>query len=325
MHPDGPGSPGGTRGASKFPRVSLVVSSAPELEIDEHLVRSLLAEQHPDLAGSSLLELDAGWDNTLWRIGDDLLARLPRRAVAADLTVNEQRWLPILGPLLPLPVPVPIRVGKPSQRYPWSWSIVPWLDGTPGDRTPTIAADAVAQQLGRFLRALHGPAPANAPRNPFRGGPLVDRLGAFEERLNELDADVDASSVRAVWERACDAPPWTGAPTWLHGDLHPANVLFLDGIVSAVIDFGDICAGDPATDLASAWMLLPAWAMPDFTESYGEIDTDLEARALGWSILFGLMLLAIGLDDRPTYEPIGRRALNHAVSHGDRTPTPPQG
>jgi aminoglycoside phosphotransferase (APT) family kinase protein len=296
--------------------VALVVSPAAEVDIDEPLVRSLLAEQHPDLASVSLVELDAGWDNTLWRLGGDLLVRLPRRAVAAPLTVHEQRWLPTLGPALPLPVPVPVRAGRPSARYPWSWSIVPWFEGTPGDRTALIAPAAVAEQLGGFLRALHRPAPTDAPPNPFRGVPLVDRLDAFELRVRDLDAEIDTPSVRAVWERAGAAARWDGPPVWLHGDLHPANLLFTDGALAAVIDFGDICAGDPATDLAAAWMLLPASVLPDFTRAYGGIGPDLEARALGWSILFGLMLLAIGLDDRPTYEPIGRRALDHAIAHG---------
>jgi aminoglycoside phosphotransferase (APT) family kinase protein len=311
--------PSGSSRPLSFRRVWRVVSPEADLEVDEHLVRSMLAEQHPDLAGLSILRLDAGWDNTLWRVGDELLARLPRRTVAAGLTTNEQRWLPTVGPLLPLPVPVPIRVGRPALGYPWSWSILPWLDGTPGDRTAMISADGVAKQLGSFLRALHRPAPSDAPGNPYRGVPLVERRSAFEERLSELDPEIDAASVRLVWERACDAPPWAGRPTWLHGDLHPANILFADGVISAVVDFGDICAGDPATDIAAAWMLLPASAMQDFSQSYGDIDADLEARTLGWAVLFGLMLLAIGLDDKPTYEPIGRRTLNQVISHGRQT------
>jgi aminoglycoside phosphotransferase (APT) family kinase protein len=300
-----------------------VVSPAAELDIDEPLVRSLLAEQHPDLADLPLVELDAGWDNTLWRVGPELLVRLPRRAVAAALTIHEQRWLPTFAASLPLPVPVPIRIGRPSDRYPWAWSVVPWFDGTPGDRVATIASVTVAEQLGGFLRALHRPAPADAPRNPYRGVPLVERRDAFDARLRELADEIDAPSVRTVWERACAAPRWTGEPTWLHGDLHPANLLFVAGTLSAVIDFGDVCAGDPASDLAAAWMLLPADAMPAFARSYGGIDAHLETRARGWTVLLGLMLLAIGLDDRPTYAPIGRRALARAIAGPDGPSEPP--
>lgn len=303
--------------------MGFVVSPVSEIEVDERLVRALLADQHPDLAELALTELAAGWDNTLWRVGDDLLARLPRRAVAANLTVNEQRWLPALSPKLTLPVPVPIRVGRPSGTYPWSWSIVRWIEGTPADRATALASTVVAEQLGGFLRALHDPAPPSAPHNRFRGVPLVERVDTFDERVTELAAEIDGPSVRAVWERALVASPWAGPPVWLHGDLHPANVLVVDGILSAVIDFGDLCGGDPATDLAAAWMLLPPSTIPVFASAYGGVDADLEARALGWSILFGMMLLAIGLDDRPTFEPIGRRTIAHVISHTRNEPKLP--
>src|SRR5205823_3092638 len=227
-----------------------MVSPAQEVDIDERLVRALLVEQHPDLADLPLAELDAGWDNALWRIGDTLLARLPRRAIAAPLAVNEQRWLPMLSPRLPLPVSVPIRVGRPSRAFAWSWSIVRWLDGVPGDRSSINAPLAAAEQLGGFLCALHSEAPPTAPSNPCRGVPLADRASTFDERITDLSVEVDVPSVREVWERACNARPWSGPKTWIHGDLHPANVLVANGVLAGIIDFGDMCGGDPATDLA---------------------------------------------------------------------------
>jgi aminoglycoside phosphotransferase (APT) family kinase protein len=293
---------------------------AAELDVAEPLVRALLAEQHPDLAGLPLRELDAGWDNVLWRLGDDSLVRLPRRQVSAQLTLHEQRWLPLLAGSLPLPVPSPVRVGVPSRGYPWPWSVVPWLDGRPGDRAGITRPDDAAARLGGFFRALHREAPADAPRNPFRGVPLAERTDVFEDRLHGLAMEVDVGATRAVWDRAVAATPWSGPPVWLHGDPHPANMLVVDGTVGAVIDFGDMCAGDAATDLAAAWMLLPPVAVPAFFTAYGAIDADSEQRALGWAVLFGLMLLAIGLDrapgsGHPTYEPIGRATLARALAH----------
>jgi aminoglycoside phosphotransferase (APT) family kinase protein len=69
---------------------------------------ALLEEQHPDLAGLSLIQAAEGWDNRTFRLGEDLAARLPRRAASAPLIEHEQRWLPLLAPQLPLPVPNPI-------------------------------------------------------------------------------------------------------------------------------------------------------------------------------------------------------------------------
>jgi aminoglycoside phosphotransferase (APT) family kinase protein len=288
-----------------------------EIKVDEGLVRELLAEQQPDLAGLPITELDAGWDNTLWRLGDEFLVRLPRRAAGASLIIHEQRWLPVLAPRLPLPVPVPYRIGRPSSRFPWGWSVVPWLVGSPGDRTEVTDPEGAADRLGRFLRALHHDAPVEAPENPWRGVDLAERGDTFEDRVTTLGSEIDVEGTRRVWERAIAAVAWAGPRQWLHGDLHPANVLVTGGILTAVIDFGDLCGGDPATDLAGAWMLLPASALAVFGAAYGGVDAALERRTLGWAALFGLMLLGIGLRDRPTYETVGRATLAKVIARSD--------
>ena len=290
---------------------------AAEVTVDEEMVRGLLHEQHPDLAGLPLVELGAGWDNVLWRLGADLLVRLPRRESAAALVENEQRWLPTLAPRLPVPVPAPVRVGRMSARFAWPWSVVPWLEGQPADLAALTRPDDAAARLGRFLRALHRVAPAAAPHNPWRGVPLEDRTDTVEQRLAELAGEVDEAGVRRVWNRALTAERFSGRRRWLHGDLHPANVLLVDGTLAAVVDFGDLCGGDPATDLAGAVMLLPAASLDGFARAYGGIDDGLGRRTLGWATLFGLMLLEIGLRDRPSYATVGRRTLASALVRSD--------
>ena len=283
---------------------------------DADLVRSLLAAQHPDLAELPLVEMQPGWDNSLWRLGDDLLVRLPRRALAAPLTAHEQRWLPELAPLLPLPIPVPVRVGAPTFGFPWPWSVVPWLEGSPGDRAAITQPDESAARLGGFLRALHRPAPAGAPHNPYRSIPLAERAAGFDGFVSRMEDGVDVAGARRVWEQSLAAKPWPGPPLWLHADLHPANTLFADGLLAAVLDFGDLCAGDPATDLAAAWLLLPASAQPVFLAAYGGVDDDTRRRSLGWAVLFALMLVSIGTDGRPTYGTAGRAALERVLASG---------
>jgi len=290
-----------------------VSSPRAEIDIDTDLVRALVVDQHPDLAELALTRVAEGWDNSLWRLGDSLLVRLPRRAVAAPLTINEQRWLPGLSARLPLPVPAPVRIGRPSAEYPWGWSIVPWLDGVPGDRAELSDPVDAAARLGRFLRALHHNAPAEAPHNPYRSVALAARSATVDERLEHLAGEVDAEAALRVWHQALAAPPWTRPPVWVHGDLHPANTLVAHGTLAAVVDFGDLCAGDPATDLAGAWMLLPASALGAFRAAYGGTDVDLERRSLGWALLFALMLLGIGLEDRPTYARVARSTLARIV------------
>jgi aminoglycoside phosphotransferase (APT) family kinase protein len=281
-----------------------------EIPIDEALVRRLLEDQQQDLAGLPLQLCDAGWDNVMWRLGADLAVRVPRRAVAAPLIENEQRWVPELAARLTLPVPVPLRAGQPTAYYPWHWSVVPWLEGSPGDRTLATDVGLTAPRLGSFLRAMHRPAPPGAPFNPYRSGPVESRADTFEERMAKLADHVDEGRLRKVWETGLSCPVYAGPPLWLHGDLHPANTLVLDGAVVAVIDFGDLCAGDPAVDVGAASMSVPDEGEAAFWTAYGGPDPDLAGRARAWAVLFALMLLEIGLEDRPTYASVGRSTLD---------------
>src|SRR6185437_7684254 len=198
---------------------------AAEVEITADLVRRLLRAQQPDLAGLPVEPLASGWDNTLFRLGDGLVVRLPRRRLGASIVVNEQRWLPLLAPRLPLPVPVPVRTGVPGEGYPWPWSIVEFMPGTPASDGPPLDPRRAAADLGGFFGALHATAPPDAPANPYRGVPLGQRAANFERNLAAVAGQVDQDAVLAAWEAALAAPVWDGAPVWLHGDPHPANIL----------------------------------------------------------------------------------------------------
>ncbi len=287
-----------------------------EVDLDEELVRALLVEQQPDLARLPIGLYAEGWDNTLFRLGEDLLVRLPRRAAAAELIVNESIWLPQLGPTLPLPVPVPLRVGRPGRGFPWNWTVVPWFEGRPVGVEPLPDPTRTATLLGSFLAALHQPAPPIAPRNTVRGGPLADRLDSFEERLARLPDLLDVVAVQAAFERAVAIPAWSGPPMWLHGDLHPHNVLRNDDEVVAVIDFGDITAGDPATDLMAAWSLFDAPERCVFRRAAGSperpIDEEMWKRARGWAIGHAVALLASGADS-PWHAAVGLRTIARAL------------
>lgn len=283
---------------------------------ERELVRALLRDQHPDLADLELRAVSGGWDNQQWRLGEELAVRLPRTERAPALLHVEQTWLPMLAERLPLPTPAPVRVGKPSRLFEHTWTIARWVEGEPADRAPITRIEA-ADTLAEFLRALHHEAPANAPVNPSRGTSLAGLPGID----GWFDGIADADAARDVWDRAVAAPVWRGAPRWLHGDLHPANVVVRDGMLAGVIDFGDMCSGDPATDLSAAWILLPAGAASRFFDVYAQADDATVTRARGWAVLRALNLIAIGRNGRlglpggkPTWEPAGYATLERVLA-----------
>ncbi|THV33671.1 aminoglycoside phosphotransferase family protein [Glycomyces buryatensis] len=298
-----------------------------DYDIDENFVRALLEEQHPDLAELELRPTPGGWDNRMWRLGEDLAVRIPLTANAPTLLRNEHRWLPILAPRLPLPVPVPARISEPSERFARPWIITTWVPGEPADRAPLTRVPQAAEALAGFLRALHLPAPPEAPVSPGRGVSLGSLPARFEHQMEyQAQTDIDAVHLRDIWDDAVAAPEWTGPPVWLHGDLHPANVVVADGTLAGVIDFGDLCGGDPATDLASAWLLLPDGEAKRFFAAYGGADAATIRRARGWALLGCLSLMEIGHagdmgwpGGKPTWGPAGRAAMERLLVSGDVT------
>lgn len=290
-----------------------------ELRFEQNLVRALLRDQHPDLADLELRDVSGGWDNQLWRLGDELAVRLPRTERAPALLHTEQTWLPMLAERLPLPTPTPVRIGKPSSLFEHTWTIARWIEGEPADRAPITRTEA-AEVLADFLRALHHQAPADAPANPSRGIPLAE-LQQVEGWFEVIADHADAAAAREVWRKAVAAPTWQGAPVWLHGDLHPANVVVRDGMLAGVIDFGEMCAGDPATDLSAAWILLPADAASRFFDAYERVDESTITRARGWAVLRALGLIEIGMNGRlglpggkPTWEAAGYATLERVLA-----------
>ncbi len=286
-----------------------------EIDLTSALVRALLRDQHPDLADRAITFGARGWDNQLWRLGDELAVRLPWQTATADaLLLKEHAWVPVLAPRLPLPVPVPQRLGKPSARYPHPWTVTTWVPGSPADRAPVTPGGSAADAVAAFLTALHRPAPVDAPEGRGRGGALTQVARGIARQLREM-ADLclavgqaptpDPNAVRAIWADAIDAPEWDGPPLWLHGDLHPANVLTADGDLCGMVDFGDLCAGDPALDLAACWILLPDHeAVERFRAACPLAADDANwRRARGWAIWRAFGSLSVATASHPGGKP----------------------
>lgn len=279
-----------------------------EVAIDEGLVRHLLGSQHADLASLPISFVASGWDNDIFRLGENLAVRLPRRAAASRLMEGEQRFLKLLRDRLPIAVPAPIRLGAPDCLYPWAWSVTPWFDGVTSDRAPPDPSEAVA--LASFFAALHRTPPPGLPRNPFRGVGLQERAAAFARRIGSLAArdEVLPPTLLELWREAA-GETIDAAAAWIHGDPHARNILVRDGRIVAVIDWGDMTRGDRASDLAAFWMLFDRDARSAAFAALQDVSAATWLRARGWALLYGVVFLDTGLQDDPGMVAMARTTL----------------
>ncbi|MEW2264137.1 aminoglycoside phosphotransferase family protein [Streptomyces sp. NPDC047853] len=243
------------------------------LLVDGRLVRRLLARQFPRWSDLPIERFPSGGTvNTMYRLGHDMVVRLPLVEGGAGDVAAEREWLPRLSPLLPAAVPEVLGAGEPGEGYPWPWSVYRWLPGELPEAGALTDPALLAGDLAAFVRAMRALTLPGAP-GAHRGGPLAtldEETRAGIEGLRGLPEEgVDCDALLAVWEDALRAPEWAGPPVWLHADLMPGNLLVTGGRLSAVIDFGCMGVGDPACDLFPAWNLLPAGAREVFRESLG--------------------------------------------------------
>ncbi|WFB10864.1 aminoglycoside phosphotransferase family protein [Streptomyces sp. LX-29] len=263
--------------------------------IDDDLVRRLIAEQFPRWTGLTVERWPSGGTvNAMYRLGDDMVVRLPLvRGGAADVSL-EREWLPRLAPLLPTRIPEVLGAGVPGQGYPWSWSVYRWLTGELPEAGALSAPVPLAEDLAAFVVAMRSVTLPAAPR-AHRGGPVASldaETRAAIERLREIPEEgVDCDAAAAVWEETLRAPGWDGPPVWLHADLMPGNVLVDGGgRLASVIDFGCVGGGDPACDLFPAWNLLPAEARDVFREALA-VDEATWIRGRGRTLSQALVAL----------------------------------
>ena len=292
-----------------------------ELDIDPGLVRRLLAAQFPDWAGLPLEPVfPRGTDNRLFRLGDDLVVRLPCREATVKTLEKEREWLPRLAPHLPLEVPEPLAVGAPADGYPWTWSVYRWLDGESALSSPLEDLNEAATDLAGFIGALQEIDPAGGPRpgegNFVRGAPVAALDASFRESMSALAEEIDAARVTEIWEAALAAPVWDRPPVWVHGDLDARNLLVRDGRIAAVVDFGCLGIGDPACDVAVAWKLFPPEARDRFRTALS-VDDATWARARGWIVNQSLGALAYySLETNPSLFTEAKRWLGEVLSAG---------
>lgn len=275
-----------------------------EIPISLELVRRLVDSEFPQYADLSLSRLGAsGSTNAVFRLGDELLVRLPRQPGNGAAIEQERRWTVELGPRLPVRVPQVLAVGRPAHGYGERWSIVGWLPGVHPkacgpDEPPSRERTELAVDLAEVVIALRGtPLSRESVRDPalrgYRGGPLAGLDGSVRKNVERCRSipgfDLDLDRVLAVWDDALRLPGAyePGPDRWYHGDLVAENLLVTGGRLSAVIDFG-VAVGDPTIDLHGAWEIFDRDARDAFRDRLGVDDAEwLRGRAWALGLALG--------------------------------------
>lgn len=274
---------------------------ADEVHVDEDVARRLLGEQFPDWAALSLREVRPwGTDNAVYRLGDDLVVRLPRTPRTSRTLEMERYWLPQLAPKLPLAVPLPVADGAPSRDYPFTWSVYRWLPGENATPERLTDTEQLATDLAQFVAAMQaieiGGGPEPSELNAHRGEPLARRDAYTRAAIASLEAELGSGAVTAVWDEALDAADWDAPAVWLHGDLDSRNLLADQGWLTAVIDFGTLSVGDPAWDVMVAWKMLSGGERDRFRAALS-VDDATWSRSRGLAISQAAMALSYYTDE----------------------------
>ncbi|MEX0666662.1 MAG: aminoglycoside phosphotransferase family protein [Acidimicrobiia bacterium] len=270
-----------------------------EVEVDEELVRHLLATQMPDVADRALTRVEPwGTDNVIWRLGDEFVVRLPRIHWAAAQPDFEAEWLPRLAPYLPVVIPEPVAIGEPDDRYPYRWALHRWIsgDGAAIDRV----ADAVsfALDLADVVRALRMVPTDGGPPASNRARPLAEYDAATRWAIDHAGRLIDAGAATAIWEEALAAPPFDGPAVWVQGDLE-GNCIVSDGRLCGIVDWGSACVGDPAVDVQVVWSPLFNDASRDAFFDALEVDEATIVRSRGAAINQACIALPYYLETYP--------------------------
>ena len=292
-----------------------------EVHTDEKLVRRLLATQFPQWEDLPIQSVpSAGTDNALYRLGEDMVVRLPRIHWAVGQVDKEHEWMPKLAPHLPLAIPVPLEMGEPDEGYPWRWSIYCWLEGENRTMENIAHSKQTAIDLARFLLALQSIDTTGGPlaaEHELRGEPLATRDEATREAITALHGMINVSAVTKVWETALQSSEWNHAPVWFHGDVLPGNLLFKNGQLSAVIDFGGLGVGDPACDLMIAWNLFTGDSCNAFRLALG-VDDATWARGRGHALSQALIFIPYYMNTNPVGVKNAWRVIAEALADSFR-------
>jgi aminoglycoside phosphotransferase (APT) family kinase protein len=275
--------------------------------IEPALAVALIRAQCEGAPDAPLELVGRGWDVDVYRMGD-LAFRFPRRKLGITTVENEMKVLPRLAPLLPIAVPVPLHVGHATPEFPAPFYGHRFIEGITADRAgiELLTRKGLARPVAEFLRALHAldatalSVEPDTLRRDMRT--VADRTVPQLERLERRALPARLSDCLARARTMLSEPPANASPGTpdhvIHGDFYARHLLLdPEGALAGVLDWGDVCHGDRAVDLAVAYTFLPPDARSEFWTAYGDLDDETRSRARHIGLCrHAISLLAYALD-----------------------------
>lgn len=272
-------------------------------DISIALVRKLIDGQFPSWRELEIRPVaQSGHDNRTFHLGDEMTVRLPSGPEYVAQIEKEARWLPALRGKLSLPISCPVALGRPTDDYPYPWSVNRYIEGDTAAADHVLSMETFAAELSAFLKELQTidteGAPMAGAHNFFRGASPAVYSEQVEHALRMPEKEWQAPKIEAIWKKAV-ASEWGHPPVWIHGDIAPGNLLVKNGHLCGVIDFGIMGIGDPACDYAMAWTFFDQSSRRRFLQGLDAATVD---RARGWALWKALI----------TYRDADQRAAENA-------------
>lgn len=278
-------------------------------------VADLVRTQFPEWADRPVRPVDSpGTVNALFRLGDDLVARLPLNpGDPAETRIEHEHEFALAERFragdLPVPTPQPLAIGAPGTGFPLPWSVWQWLPGRSAYDLEVGDDLGVARDVAAYVRAVRALDTGGAVfTGTNRGGELRDHDDTVAQWIADARGLLDTDAVTRLWHDLRDTPHDPAADTWTHGDLMPGNLLVAPGGLTAVIDVGQAGIADPAVDLAPAWNLFGHAARAVFREAVAT-DDETWRRGRAWSVVTGIGAVAYYRVTNPLMSQTGSRTL----------------
>lgn len=294
-----------------------------DIEVTEALAKACIEEQFKQLCPlQEITCIGEGWDNKVFLVNHSIVFRFPRRHIAVQLIERENAVLSSLQSQCSIKIPEPLYIGKPSQSYAYPFHGYAVIKGRSGCHADLTNEERIAsiKPLALFLKKIHQITEEQAAK--MGAAPqVVDRtnksrlISALTKRVNKISqkyiCQINKESFQEEIHIAEKNQVNFTKKTLVHGDLYCRHLMFNQGKLTGIIDWGDTGINHFSIDLAVLYSFYPKECHENFFSIYGDVDPEslIHARFLGLYSALTVLLYAHDTNDRLLLEEAKRSLL----------------